>query len=84
MLGFYNQMLSIDLDHQTSEILPFSDNLLQTTLGGKGLATHLLLKNNPPGVDPLSPDNVLVFANGPVSGTRCSDPAATACLPNPR
>jgi len=70
MLGFYNQMLSIDLDAQTSESVPLSDDLLQKTLGGKGLATHLLLENNPPGVDPLSPDNVLIFANGPVSGTQ--------------
>ena len=35
MLGFYNQMLSIDLDTQTSEIVPLSDDLLQKTLGGK-------------------------------------------------
>lgn len=69
MLGFYNQMLSIDLNTQTSKIIPLSDDLLQTTLGGKGLATHLLLEHNPPGVDPLSPENVLIFANGPVSGT---------------
>ncbi|MEJ2098430.1 MAG: aldehyde ferredoxin oxidoreductase family protein [Desulfobacterales bacterium] len=69
MLGFYNQMLSIDLNNQTSEIIPLSDELLQTTLGGKGLATHLLLEKIPPAVDPLSPENVLIFANGPVSGS---------------
>jgi aldehyde:ferredoxin oxidoreductase len=33
---------------------------LKTTLGGKGLATNLLLERNPPSVDPLSPDNVLL------------------------
>ena len=69
MLGFYNQILSIDLDHQTSEIIPLSDELLQATLGGKGLATHLLLESNPPAVDPLSPENVLIFAIGPVGGS---------------
>ena len=69
MLGFYNQILSIDLNNQTSEIIPLSDELLQTTLGGKGLATHLLLENIPSAVDPLGPENVLIFANGPVSGS---------------
>jgi aldehyde:ferredoxin oxidoreductase len=69
MLGFYNQMLSIDLNNQTSEIIPLSDELLQTSLGGKGLATQLLLENIPPAVDPLGPENVLIFANGPVSGS---------------
>jgi hypothetical protein len=33
------------------------DELLRKTMGGKGLATHLLLEHNPPRVDPLSPAN---------------------------
>jgi aldehyde:ferredoxin oxidoreductase len=69
MFAFYNQMLSIELNSQTSEIVPLSDELLRASLGGKGLATDLLLKHNPPGVDPLSPENVLIFANGPTSGS---------------
>jgi aldehyde:ferredoxin oxidoreductase len=38
-------------------------------LCGKGLATHLLLGRNSPGVDPLDPENHLILAIGPVSGT---------------
>jgi aldehyde:ferredoxin oxidoreductase len=42
---------------------------MEEYLGGKGLATHLLLKHNPPGVDPLSPENHLILATGPFTGS---------------
>ncbi len=41
------------------------DSILAETLGGKGLATHLLMKCNPPGINPLSPENKLIFTTGP-------------------
>ncbi|MBW1783813.1 MAG: aldehyde ferredoxin oxidoreductase family protein [Deltaproteobacteria bacterium] len=63
------RILKIDLTHQTHQVEPVADELLERFLGGKGLATHLLLENNPPGVDPMSPDNHLILMTGPVSGT---------------
>ncbi|MBU1343733.1 MAG: aldehyde ferredoxin oxidoreductase family protein [Proteobacteria bacterium] len=64
MYGFYNQILTIDLTHETVKIDPLEDEVLKSCLGGKGLATFLLNKNNPTGVDPLSPENHLIFATG--------------------
>lgn len=69
MFGLHNRLLAIDVTQKSSEIREISDEILGRTLGGKGLATHLLLRHNPPGVDPLSPDNHLIFAGGPVTGT---------------
>ncbi|MBR9979606.1 MAG: aldehyde:ferredoxin oxidoreductase, partial [Desulfatitalea sp.] len=69
MYGFYNMVLKIDASQKSYELQMISDDLLQRTLGGKGLATHLLLENNPQGVDPLSPDNHIIFANGPAAGS---------------
>lgn len=69
MYGFYNLVLKIDLSRKAYELQMIPDALLQRTLGGKGLATHLLLENNPKGVDPLGPDNHIIFANGPASGS---------------
>jgi aldehyde:ferredoxin oxidoreductase len=69
MKGFFNRILQIDLGKKRTEIQPLKDELLAATLGGKGLASHLLLEENPPNVDPLSPENRLIFALGPVSGT---------------
>ncbi|MFZ5866058.1 MAG: aldehyde ferredoxin oxidoreductase family protein [Thermodesulfobacteriota bacterium] len=70
MYGFYNKVLRINATDKTYEIEAIPDRLLETTLGGKGLATHLLLAHNPPKVDPLGPQNNLILALGPVTGTR--------------
>ena len=70
MKGFYNRILVIDLTARTVVIEPLSDDLLGEWLGGKGLATRLLLDLNPAGVDPMSPDNHLIVATGPFCGTR--------------
>lgn len=69
MHGFSNVVLRVNLTQKSFDIKLLSDDLLRTSLGGKGLATHLLLQDNPPGVDPLGRDNHLVFAVGPVAGT---------------
>jgi aldehyde:ferredoxin oxidoreductase len=69
MRGFFNIALRIDVSQRAFEIESIPDSLLKTTLGGKGLATHLLLKYNSPGVDPLGPENHLIFAIGPVTKT---------------
>ncbi len=70
MYGFYNTLLDIDVSSRTSSTQKISDELLERYLGGKGLATHLLLQLNPPGVDPLGPENHLIFTVGPVTATR--------------
>ena len=70
MYGFYNRILTVNLSDNTFQIEQISDELLSKCLGGKGLATQLLLDRNPPGVDPLSPENHLIFATGPFCGGR--------------
>jgi len=46
------------------------DEVLASWLGGRGLGCYLLWKNLKPGIDPLSSENVLIFATGPATGTR--------------
>ncbi|RJR47441.1 MAG: aldehyde:ferredoxin oxidoreductase [Desulfobacteraceae bacterium] len=69
MKGFYNRILSIDVSAKKAEVIPLPDETLGLTLGGKGLATELLLRHNPPQADPLGPENRLIFATGPVAGS---------------
>ena len=38
-------------------------------IGGRGLGSYYLYKLVDPKVDPLSPENVLIFATGPLTGT---------------
>lgn len=69
MFGFYNNILDIDVTQSAYKEKKLGDETLKRTLGGKGLGTHLLLENNPPKVDPLSPENRLIFTIGPTAGT---------------
>ncbi|GFK96098.1 putative oxidoreductase YdhV [Fundidesulfovibrio magnetotacticus] len=68
MHGFHNRILTVDLTRRTFAVEPASDEVLEAGLGGKGLATRLLLERNPAGADPLGPENRLIFAAGPFCG----------------
>jgi len=49
MHGFYNKILIVDLTARTSRVEALPDAVLAETLGGKGLATRLLLEHAPAG-----------------------------------
>ncbi len=67
MKGFFHRLLVIDAGAATFHVEPVEENVLRETLGGKGLATRILLEKNPPGVDPLSQENHFVIALGPAT-----------------
>ncbi|WP_136805190.1 aldehyde ferredoxin oxidoreductase family protein [Desulfosediminicola flagellatus] len=70
MFGYYNRILTVNLTDQSVSIEPVDDQVLAECFGGKGLATRLLLERNTPGVDPLSPENNLIFSTGSFCGGR--------------
>jgi aldehyde:ferredoxin oxidoreductase len=69
MDGFWNRLLRVDLGTRSWHAEPIEDLVLERYLGGKGLASQLLLANVPPGVDPLAPENPLILTIGPATGT---------------
>src|SRR4030042_1952591 len=69
MKGFFNQLLRIDLTHRKSTVEPIPESILRSYLGGKGLGSYLLLKENPPHIDPFSPQNRLIITLGPLADT---------------
>ena len=64
MNGFFNRIVTIDLIERSHRVEETPDSVLERYLGGKGLGSYLLLRDNPPGVDPFSPHNRLIFAIG--------------------
>ncbi len=70
MHGFFNKVLGIDLSSRETRDEDVQERVYENLLGGKGLATRLLLDKNPAMVDPLSPENNLVFATGPLTDQR--------------
>jgi len=70
MKGVYGKVLNIDLENKISSSEDIPDNIYKNLLGGKGLATYLLYRNNSPQVDAFSPENHVVIALGPAVNTK--------------
>lgn len=69
MTAMFGKALVVDLtgsDISEKEIKP---EVQAKYLGGKGLGSYLMLKMIQPGIDPLSPQNKLIFTTGPATDT---------------
>jgi len=66
-LGFTGKQLRINLNRKDVQIEPVSPELTRKFLGGAGYGAKVLYDELKPGIDPLSPENILVFATGPLS-----------------
>jgi aldehyde:ferredoxin oxidoreductase len=67
MLGATILRVNLSNGQIRKEAVP--EALLKNFLGGRGVATKLLMDNMDPKVDALDPRNPLIFATGPVTGT---------------
>jgi aldehyde:ferredoxin oxidoreductase len=70
MNGYFSKILEIDLDTGSHKIADIPDALLRDTIGGSGLGAKLLFDRTGKETDPLGPDNRLIFAAGPFTGTK--------------
>ncbi len=66
--GWSCRLLYVDLSRKEGLIKELSKEFLRKYIGGRGLAVRLLWDLNKAGVDPLSPDNHLILAVGPLTG----------------
>jgi len=67
--GYHGIVLEVDLSSGKVERVPLSSEDLAKFIGGRGLGMKMLWDRlKKPGVDPLSPDNPLMFMPGPFSG----------------
>ncbi len=69
MLGYAGKVLYVDLTTGKTRTEKLNEETAKKYIGGIGLGMKLWLENSTAGVDALSPENPLVLALGPVSGT---------------
>jgi aldehyde:ferredoxin oxidoreductase len=69
LLGYAGKILYVDLATGKARQEKLSEEVAKKYIGGIGLGMNLWLSNSKEGVDPLSAENPLVLALGPVSGT---------------
>ena len=67
MNGYGGRILHIDLGKQNFSIQNFDEAFARKYLGGNGFAAKILYDGLKPGIDPFSPENMVVFAVGPVT-----------------
>jgi aldehyde:ferredoxin oxidoreductase len=72
MNGSSMKILHVDLSTGKIDIETMSEDFYRLYPGGKALAGYILLKDIPPHTEPFSPENVLVFANGLLTGAPVS------------
>jgi len=71
ILGYAGKFLEIDLSEGTFKNVTFDDELLKDYVGGRALAAKILcerLISEWEELDPLGPDNILLFLPGPLTG----------------
>jgi aldehyde:ferredoxin oxidoreductase len=71
-MSWQKQILRVDLSTETCKTEPLNMEWANQYLGERGLATKYLWENMDPKADPMGPDNVLIFATGPLTGTMAS------------
>ena len=71
-MGWHNKVLRVNLTAGTCESEPLNMEWANRYLGQRGLATKYLSEEIDPRVDPLSADNKIIFATGPLTGTMAS------------
>jgi len=68
--GFMGKWLEVDLTKETAEVKDTDLDLGRRFLGGRGLGVKILYDRLRPKTNPLSPANIIIFATGPLTGTR--------------
>ena len=69
--GYADRIAWVDLTAGKVEFKPVSEDLARKYIGGRGLGVKFVFDNGPK-VDPLSPDNIICFMNGPLTGSEAN------------
>ena len=64
------KVLRINLTDRSTRVMEIRKEWQDLYVGGEGLAAKLLYDNLKPGLDPFDERNMLVFATGPLTGTK--------------
>ncbi len=71
-MAWQKKVLRVNLTAGTCTPEPLNMEWAQEYIGQRGLATKYLVETMDPKTDPLAPENMLIFATGPLTGTLAS------------
>jgi aldehyde:ferredoxin oxidoreductase len=67
--GYMGKILDVDLSSGKIGTFELSDRDRERFVGGRFISTKIMLDELKPGIDPLSPDNILIVMTSPLTGT---------------
>ena len=68
-MSMFGQILNVDLTAETWKLSEYPQDLARKYLGGRGFNVYTLYDQLPADVDPLGPENLLMFTCGSLTGT---------------
>ncbi|MEW6031418.1 MAG: aldehyde ferredoxin oxidoreductase family protein [Bacillota bacterium] len=68
LFGYGGRIARIDLGGRNVRVEPTPEDLARNYLGGRGFVARILWDELRPGTEPLSPENKVVVASGPMAG----------------
>jgi len=68
--GYTGRLLRVDLSQRSWSVEQVPTPVIRGFLGGRGFTAKYCYDEIPPGTDPIGPGNKLIFAAGPLTGTR--------------
>ncbi|MCD6362552.1 MAG: aldehyde ferredoxin oxidoreductase, partial [Synergistetes bacterium] len=68
-MSYAGRILRVDLSRGKVRVEELCVDTARAFIGGRGYASKILYDEIDPKVDPLSPENKLIFATGPLTGT---------------
>ena len=84
MYGYHGKILQVDLSTRQTKDIQLKEEDLRKFIGGAGLSAKLLYPLLSKNLDPLGPENPLLFLTGPLAGTAVpSTGRHTICAKSP-
>jgi len=68
--GYTGRVLFVDLTTRSSRVEPLSESHAVDFIGGRGIGVRMLMDLTEAGLDPLDPRSPMIFATGPLTGTK--------------
>lgn len=70
LFGYTGKLLRVNLTDEKIAVEEISHEILRKFMGGVGYGAKLLYDELSPGIDPLGPENKIIFSTGPLTGTK--------------
>ncbi|MCL7389310.1 MAG: aldehyde ferredoxin oxidoreductase family protein [Thaumarchaeota archaeon] len=68
LYGYAGKILWVNLTTKSCKVIDTPIDLVKNFVGARGFGAKILWDNVKPGIDPLTPENLLIFSIGPLAG----------------